>query len=141
MGVTRTLNGPQGGLAFGLEGSDAVQFGNAPSPANQENEIVVAPAPAVASEAYGTELVEMYWASLLRDVAFTDYASNEIAAQAAHELSGMPSYAGPRDNHGNVTPALLFRGGYPGESMGPYISQLCITPSFLGVQEMNKQMS
>src|SRR3954453_13176995 len=54
VGGTRTLNGPQGGLAFALEGSDAVQFGNAPSPANQENGIVVAPAPAVASEAYGT---------------------------------------------------------------------------------------
>src|SRR5207244_11919281 len=77
IGGTRTLNDPQGGLAFALEGSDAVQFGNAPSPANQENVIVVAPAPAVASEAYGTELVEMYWASLLRDVAFTDYASHD----------------------------------------------------------------
>src|SRR5437764_1279612 len=122
MGGTRTLNGPQGGLAFGLEGSDAVQFGNAPSPANQENGIVVAPAPAVASEAYGTELVEMYWASLLRDVAFPEYASNEIAAQAAHELSEMPTYAGPRDSHGRVTPNLLFRGPYPGDTVGPYIS-------------------
>src|SRR5262249_39836919 len=70
-GGTRRLDGTQGGLAFGLEGSDAVKFGNAPAPANQENGIVVAPAPAVASEAYGTELVELYWASLLRDVAFT----------------------------------------------------------------------
>ena len=34
---------------------------------------VVPPAPALASEAYATELVELYWASLLRDVAFTDY--------------------------------------------------------------------
>ena len=32
MGGTRTLNGPQSGLAFGLEGSDAIQFGNAPCP-------------------------------------------------------------------------------------------------------------
>ena len=60
IGGTRTLNGPQGGLAFGLEGSDGVQFGNAPSPVNQENGIVVAPAPAVAGEVYGTELVELY---------------------------------------------------------------------------------
>jgi hypothetical protein len=140
MGGTRTLNGPQGGLAFGLEGSDAVQFGNAPCPDNQENAIIVPPAPALASAAYGTELVEMYRASLLRDVAFTDYASNATAAEAAQELSGMPSYAGPRDSHGNVTPELLFRGGYPGETIGPYLSQLCLIPSFLGVQEMNQQM-
>jgi hypothetical protein len=140
IGGTRTLNGPQGGLAFALEGSDAVQFGNAPSPANQENGIVVAPAPAVASEAYGTELVELYWASLLRDVAFTDYASNEIAAQAADELSGMPTYAGPRDNNGLVTPNLLFRGPYPGDTVGPYISQFYLIPTFLGAQGMNQQM-
>jgi hypothetical protein len=140
MGGTRTLNGPQGGLAFGLEGSDAVQFGNAPCPDNQENVVVVPPAPALASAAYGTELVELYWASLLRDVAFTDYVSNATAAEAAQELSAMPSYAGPRDNHGNVTPGLLFRGGFQGETIGPYLSQLCVIPSFLGVQEMTQQL-
>ena len=140
LGGQRTLNGPQGGLAFALEGSDAVQFGNAPCPDNQENVVIVPPAPALASAAYGTELVELYWASLLRDVAFTDYVSNQTAAQAAQELSGMPSYAGPRDSHGDVTPALLFRGGYPGETIGPYISQLHIIPSFLGAQEMDQQM-
>ena len=140
IGGTRTLNDPQGGLAFGLEGTDAVQFGNAPSPANQENGIVVAPAPPVASEAYGTELVEMYCASLLRDVAFTDYASNEIAAQAAQELSGMPTYAGPRDRHGRVTPDLLFRGTYPGDTVGPYVSQFYLIPTFLGAQAMSQQM-
>jgi hypothetical protein len=140
IGGTRTLNGPQGGLAFALEGTDAVQFGNAPSPANQESGIVVAPAPAVASEAYGTELVEMYWASLLRDVAFSDYASNQIAAQAARELSGMPTYAGPRDSRGRVTPDLLFRGSYPGDTVGPYVSQFYVIPTFLGAQGMGQQM-
>jgi hypothetical protein len=140
MGGPRTLNNPQSGLAFALEGSDAVQFGNASSPDNQENVVIVPPAPALASAAYGTELVELYWASLLRDVAFTDYVSNSTAAQAAQELSGMPSYAGPRDSNGHVTPALLFRGGYPGETIGPYISQLCVIPSFMGAQEMGQQM-
>jgi hypothetical protein len=140
MGGTRTLNGPQGGLAFALEGSDAVQFGNAPCPANQENVVVVPPAPALASAAYGTELVELYWASLLRDVALTDYVSNPTAVEAAQELSGMPSYAGPRDNQGHVTPNLLFRGGYPGETIGPYISQLHLIPTFLGAQEMDQKM-
>ncbi len=141
MGGTRTLNGPQGGLAFGLEGCDAVQFGNAPCPDNQENAVIVPPAPALASAAYGTELVELYWASLLRDVAFTDYVSNATAAEAAQELSAMPSYAGPRDSYGHVTPALLFRGGYPGETIGPYISQLCFTPSYLGAQEIDQRMA
>ncbi len=140
LGGTRTLNGPQGSFAYGMEGSDAVQFGNAPSPANQESVVIVPPPPAVASAAYGTELVEMYWASLLRDVAFTDYPNNATAVLAAQELSSMPSYAGPRNSSGQVTPALLFRGPFPGETIGPYISQLMITPTVLGAQEISQQL-
>ena len=138
-GGTRTLNGPLGGRAFALEGSDGVQFGNAPSPANQISQVVVPPAPALASEAYGTELIELYWASLLRDVAFTDYSSNPIAAQAAAELSRLPAYAGPRDGSGNVAPDLLFRGPYQGDTVGPYLSQLYLQPAYMGTQPMTQQ--
>ena len=141
LGGTRTLNGPQGALAYGLEGTDAVQFGNATSPANQESIVIVPPPPAVAGAAYGTELVEMYWGSLLRDVAFTDYPGNSLAALAAAELSGMPSYAGPRNGSGHVTPNLLFRGPFPGETIGPYMSQLFITPTSIGQQAMSQQMT
>ena len=141
MGGTRTLNGPQGALALGLEGSDAVQFGNAPCPANQENSVVVPPSPAVASAAYGTELIEMYWASLLRDVAFTDYVSNPTAALAAQEISALPSYAGPRDSMGHVTPNLLFRGSNPGDAIGPYVSQFFIQPTFFGAQEISQRFT
>ncbi len=141
LGGPRTLNGPQGGLAYGLEGSDAVQFGDAPSPSNQETAVIVPPAPAVASAAYGTELIELYWASLLRDIAFTDYVSNEIASQAAHELSRLPDYLGPRLAHGPVPPALLFRGGYPGETIGPYISQFLIKPCYMGAQQIDQKMA
>lgn len=139
-GGPRTMNGPLGGRAFALEGSDDVQFGNATSPANQVNQVVVPPAPAVASEAYGTEMIEMYWASLLRDVAFTDYSSNGTAIQAAAELSSQPTYAGPRDGSGNVTPDLLFRGSYPGDTVGPYLSQLYIQPTYLGVQPIDQRV-
>ncbi len=141
IGGTRTLNGPQGGLAFDLEGSDSVLFGNAPSHHNQEDGVVVPPAPALASAAYGTELVELYWASLLRDVAFTDYAGSSVANAAAQELSTMPAYAGPRNGSGQVTPDLLFRGIFPGETVGPYLSQLFITPTTCGAQAMSQQMT
>src|SRR5215469_23934 len=96
LGGPRTLNGPQGGLAFYLDCLDSSQF-------------AVPPAPALAGEAYATELVEMYWAAMLRDVAFTAYPGNPVAAKAAAELSAMPDYAGPRDSTAQVTPALLFR--------------------------------
>jgi hypothetical protein len=141
LGGTRKLNGPQGGLTFDLEGSDSIQFGNAPSHDNQEDCVVVPPPPALASAAYGTELVELYWASLLRDVAFTDYATSSVANAAAQELSTMQGYAGPRDSSGHVTPDLLFRGAFQGETVGPYLSQFFITPTAFGAQAMNQQMT
>src|SRR5262249_47649473 len=111
MGGTRTLNGPQGGLCFCLDALDNTQFGQPQVP----------PAPATASDQNATELLEHYWASLLRDVAFTDYLSypsNSLVGQAAAELGRRPTYLGPRDSSGQVTPNLLFRGSFPGETLG-----------------------
>jgi hypothetical protein len=141
IGGTRTQNGAMGSYAFSLEGTDDVQFGNAPSPANQVNQVVVPPAPALASEAYGTELVELYWASLLRDVSFSNYATDPTAILAAAELSSMPTYVGPRNNHGKVTPNLLFRGPYPGETLGPYVSQFMFIPTSFGAQPISQQLT
>lgn len=123
IGGTRTQNGPQGGIAFYLGCEDADQFTSAP-------------APELASDAYATELIEVYWASLLRDVAFTDYPANVVAQNAAQELSSRPEYAGPRDASNKVTPELLFRGGlgttFAGETAGPYISQFLLLPTQFG---------
>ncbi len=119
LGGPRTLNGPQGGLAFYLGCPDCSQFG-------------VAPAPALATEEYATELVELYWASLLRDVPFTQYSSDPTAVQAANELSSLPTYAGPRDASHHVTPNLLFRGNFAGEIIGPYVSQFIIQNTSMG---------
>jgi hypothetical protein len=129
MGGARKLNGPQGGLAFDLAMMDSVQFGQPQVP----------PAPALASDQGGTELLEHYWASLLRDVAFTDYGSSALAAQAATELGAQPTYLGARDSRGQVTPALLFRGAFPGEALGPYISQFLLQPASLGSQPFAQQ--
>ena len=129
MGGTRTLNGPQGGLAFDLDMMDAVQFGQPQVP----------PAPPVASDQTATELVEHYWASLLRDVPFTAYESNMLAIQAAAELSSLPAYVGPRNTAGQVTPGLLFRGAFPGETLGPHVSQFMLQPTFFGSQPISQQ--
>jgi len=126
LGGPRTLNGPQGGLAFYLECMDGSQF-------------VAPPAPALASEAYATELVELYWASLLRDVAFTAYPTHAVAMQAAEELSSMPAYKGPRNAAGEVTPDILFRGGFAGETVGPYLSQFLLQKTALGALPIVQQ--
>jgi hypothetical protein len=116
----RTQNGPQGGLAFGLGSLDNSQF-------------YVPPAPTVESEEYAAELIEMYWASLLRDTNFSDYESSPVAKEAAAELSALPDYKGPRDPMtGKVTVDLLFRGGYPGSDKGPYLSQFLLLPAQMG---------
>jgi hypothetical protein len=124
-----TQNGPQGGLAFNLDCLDSAQF-------------TKPPAPAVASEDYAAELVELYWASLLRDVAFTGYPTDPTAIAAADELSkpALSCYKGPRDpTTGKVTPELLFRGGFGAdpnafkdETVGPYISQFLLQSTYLG---------
>jgi hypothetical protein len=130
-GGTRTLNGPQGGLAFDLEALDSSQFGQP----------VVPPAPPTASDQNATELLEHYWAALLRDVAFDDYDSNLVAAAAAAELGAQPTYFGPRNGSGQVTTDLLFRGAFPGETLGPYVSQFFILPTAMGAQPISQQMT
>jgi hypothetical protein len=130
MGGTRTLNGPQAGLCFSMETLDGVQFGQPQVP----------PAPPTASDQSATELLEHYWASLLRDVAFTDYGSDPLAAEAAAEMGSQRTYFGPRNNSGQVTPDLLFRGAFPGETRGPYISQFFLIPTALGAQLISQQL-
>ena len=68
----------------------------------------------------------------MRDVAFADYVSSPIAPQAGGELSLLPTYAGPRDASNQVTPQLLFRGPFSGETLGPYTSQLFLKSSPMG---------
>jgi len=137
LGGTRKLNGPLGAFALTLNGADSRSFGDATVP----------PPPRVSSKEYATELVELYWASLLRDVPFTDYATNATAIAAAKELTQLKAdYAGPLEG-GNVTPHLLFRGGsndptkrFAGQQFGPYISQFCIHPTSLGAQQIDQRM-
>lgn len=140
IGGTRTENGPQGCYTYDLESLDSSQYGNAPLQGDPTGIIVVPPFDKISSPEYGTQLIEMYWASLLRDVAFTDYASNATAQAAATELTNSIGYRGPKDGNGNVTPDLLFRGTFPGETIGPYMSQLMITPTSHGAQPLDQLM-
>ena len=140
-GGTRTHNGPQGSYAFELEGLDSSQYGNAPSAGDLTGLPVVPPFYVIQGREYAAQLVEMYWASLLRDVAFTDYASNATAQAAAAELDKLVGYRGPKDSTGHVTTDLLFRGVFPGELIGPYMSQFMITPTSFGQQPMDQLMT
>src|SRR5215510_6380873 len=61
-GGNSKLNGPQGAMAFDLEGLDS-------------HSTVIPAAPSVACAQTAAEQVEHYWAALLRDVPFTDYTA------------------------------------------------------------------
>lgn len=128
---TGTLNGPQGSLAFDLEGLDS-------------HATVVPPAPSVASAQTAAEQVEHYWCGLLRDTNFTDYSSSSLVAQACADLNSL-SYV--QSAHSQfpypVTPQNLFRGQIvPGDGPvhGPYISQFLLQPTFCGAQPMSQQL-
>jgi len=134
-GMNHTLNGPQGGLRFDLEKPDVVQFGQPQVP----------PAPGIASDQSGTEMVEHYWGALCRDVSFLDYGTGTgtdsagYSGMACTELTNMSCYTGPRNSNGQVTPQVLFRGNFPGEIYGPYISQFMLVPTSFGVQPISQQ--
>jgi hypothetical protein len=46
---------------------------------------------------------------------------------------------GPRNSRGQVTPNLLFRGGFPGETLGPYLSQFFVQPTYFGSQPIDQR--
>lgn len=130
-GPNSKLNGPQGSLAFDLEGLDSHQ-------------VVIPPAPSVASAQTAAEAVEHYWGAILRDVSFTDYPTNPLVAQAITDLNNLSF---PRSSQNQelpypVTPQNLFRGQFvPGDGnvQGPYISQLMIQPTSMGVQPLDQR--
>jgi hypothetical protein len=141
-GGSAKLNGPRGAFAWQNLGKDSEGFGDP----------LVPPAPALDSVAYAIELVELYWASLLRDVPFENYPNDPIAQAAATELNALAAanpgaYAGPLDG-GKVTPRVLFRGGlnakpnaFKGETLGPYLSQFCLIPTSLGREAISQKIT
>jgi hypothetical protein len=133
LGGTAKLNGPMASYAWAMQGADCSLFGAPAGPMPP----VPAP-PGVASKEWATELVELYWCSLLRDVAFTDYSTSPLAKEAAAELSTLPAYAGPKAGSA-VTPELLFRGIFEGETVGPYVSQLLLTPTVFGAAPFDQR--
>ena len=103
MGGTARQVSPQAALAFQMEGADPTR-------------LRIPAAPTFASEQRAAEMCEVYWMALLRDVPFSQYEGNALAAQAVVDLRRFALY---RD----VTAQSLFRGVTAGEKVGPYLSQ------------------
>ncbi|NWK68921.1 vanadium-dependent haloperoxidase [Bacillus paramycoides] len=109
LGGVVKLTDPQAAYAFELEGPDSHHLG-------------IAVPPAFSSAWEASEMAELYWRALTRDVSFTEFDINPLTLQAASELSGFSEFRGPKIN-GVVTTGTLFRGNTTGDLCGPFISQ------------------
>ena len=130
-GPNSKLNGPQLALAFDLEGVDS-------------HATVIPPAPSVSSAQTAAEQVEHYWAALLADVPFSDYATNPMVGQAVADMNNMSflSNAANKQFPYPVTRQNLFRGQFvagDGNVQGPYVSQFMIQPTFFGAQPLEQK--
>jgi hypothetical protein len=86
IGSQRRLGNPQAGVAYQLENVAVTQ-------------LAAPPAPALASADAAAETVELYWASLIRDVPFLNWGSDPNIAAAISDLNttfkfyaGLPQY-------------------------------------------------
>jgi hypothetical protein len=121
------LTNPQGGLAFDMEGVDA--YG-----------IAVPPPPTISSAEMASEGVELYWASLLRDVNFLDYGNDPTAIAAVADLNRFGADFKGAKVGGKVLPRTLFRDPLPGTLNGPYLSQFMWLSIPFGVEYVERRM-
>jgi hypothetical protein len=112
LGGVVKLTDPQAAYAYEMAGPDS-------------HHLAMLPSPAFSSAWEASEMAEVYWQALTRDVPFTDYDTDPLTLAAASDLSGFSDFRGPKAG-GVVTPETLFRIDVPGDLVGPYISQfLC----------------
>lgn len=122
----RRLVNPQSAFAFDLQGTDSHQ-------------LAMPPAPAFSSAEQASEMVELYWMALLRDVRFEEYETHPVAAAACDDLSQKSDFRAPKQN-GRVTPQTLFRDSFPGCTEGPYLSQFMLQPAPYGAQRVDQRV-
>ena len=130
-GGNSKLNGPQGAIAFDLEGMDS-------------HATVIPPAPSVASAQTAAELVEHYWGAILRDVPFSEYATNVLVGQAIDDLNAMSFFASAANTECPypITRQNLFRGQFTvgdGNVKGPYLSQFLVQPTSYGAHPFDQR--
>ena len=128
LGGTTGLTNPQAGLAFDMQGPDA-------------HALVQPSAPAFASRAQAAEISENYWMALLRDVPYSQYATNPIANAAAADLTLYGADFNAPKSGGAVTTATLFRGLTSGDRLGPYLSQFFYQDCNFGANKLEQKIT
>ncbi|MBV8240170.1 MAG: hypothetical protein JOY75_05195 [Hyphomicrobiales bacterium] len=121
------LNNPQATYAFDLVGLDAAATS-------------LDPPAAFASAHMATDMAEVYWRALTRDVPFRDYETDPLVAAAVTDLNAftepLTSGAGEKP-----TPATVFRGETRGNLIGPYLSQFLWLDIPYGIKTIEQRYS
>jgi hypothetical protein len=112
LGGVRPLRNPLAGLAMDLQGPDS-------------HHLAMRPAPRIDGPENSSEMAELYWMALARDIPFDQFDRHLVTQAAAGDLSRFSDFRGPKQG-GAVTPATLFRGNTPGDLAGPYLSQFLL---------------
>ena len=108
----RPFVNPQSGVSHSLQGVDPTT-------------VRMPPAPAFDSAELASEMIELYWQAILRDINFIDYETDSDVAAAVSDMNNLSDFRGPGGNTA-VNAANLFRGSTPGDQIGPYISQFLL---------------
>lgn len=119
MGGDLLFHSPQAAYALAFHADDIWQFS-------------MPPAPELASAEKASEMAEVYWMALARDIPFAEYDTHPLIAEAAADLSAFSDFRGPKEG-GQVTPRTLFRTRFGGVQTGPFISQFLIRPFTSGI--------
>ncbi|MEZ4664458.1 MAG: vanadium-dependent haloperoxidase [Caldilineaceae bacterium] len=96
------------------------------------------------------EITENYWMALARDIPFSAYGSHPLIGDAIADFEKTLSSGSSlrqelfyRDAAASIealTAQTLFRGVFPGERVGPHISQFLLQDCFLGSLQIDQRM-
>ncbi len=107
--MAKGFKNPLAAVSFDLVGLDASQ-------------VRMPPAPRLDEARSSSEMAELYWMALCRDVNFTWYNNDPLIQQACQSLSSFSEFNAPKVNQA-VTAGTIFRGTGAQNLSGPYISQ------------------
>ena len=116
--ATQRLNNPQATYATDLVGTDPTA-------------LPLSPPSAFASQAIATEMTELYWLALMRDVPFREYSAHPLAATAVADLRSV--------GFGRIEEESLFRSQAVGDLRGPFVSQFLLLDIPYGLKTVDQR--
>jgi len=119
------LNDPQATYAFDIVGLDSAAT-------------ALDPPPTFSSALMASEMAEIYWLSLTRDVPFSRYEGDPLVLAAASDINAFsqPLKSG---TPGKLTASTVFRGETPGDLVGPYLSQFLWLDIPYGIKSLEQR--